>query len=217
MFTEHATQLAHPLIVCAGYDGTGLQALQRALALLGKPHSSFPIFQDAACKDFTEKACRISMEQQIHTVMLNGFQNASFPASHWQHTDAVLGHPVPLLVWDFLEAFPTAKVILTVRNVDELWDTVSSLSPTIAGKLWVPQLERMMKMYWWAMYARWQLNKRHFMRHYWRHNAKVIHGVPRAQLLIWNLYEEPAWARLCDFLGVPVPPVPFPAPDKTEF
>lgn len=39
----------------------------------------------------------------------------------------MLGHPVPMFAWDFLEAFPNAKVILTVRAVDKWLDTIKTL------------------------------------------------------------------------------------------
>jgi hypothetical protein len=60
-------------------------------------------------------------------------------------------------------------------------------------------------------------NKRLLLRRYWAHNAKVIHGVPRVQLLAWDIHDEPSGKPLCDFLGVPIPSTPFPAPTSNEF
>ena len=50
------------------------------------------------------------------------------------------------------------------------------------------------------------------MRRYLEHNAKVIHGVPRGSLLVVDLFRNPTWQPLADFLGVPVPDAPFPTP-----
>ncbi len=61
------------------------------------------------------------------------------------------------------------------------------------------------------------LNKRAFVRWYLRHNSAVIHGVPKGQLLVWDVHKQPEWGPLCDFLGVPVPEVPFPTPSDTDF
>jgi hypothetical protein len=96
------------------------------------------------------------------------------------------------------------------------------------------------------------------------HNAKIIHGVPKHQLLVWDVHRyarrgcpvgfvlcraatddsqglvaevrvgslplgwwfilaccwrdrDPDWKVLCDFLGLPVPKVPFPAPKPEDF
>ena len=42
--------------------------------------------------------------------MQYGFQNDSFAVSRFDGVDVVMGHPVPVLVWDFLEAFPAGAV-----------------------------------------------------------------------------------------------------------
>ena len=140
----------------------------------------------------------------------------------------------------------TAKVILTVRSVDDAWDTASALSPNMAAKLDSSRIMQylqgyvrvrvtyhmitehviILKPHWhahcryiWSMKPDpvWKLTKRHFMRHYWRHNAKVIHGVPRAQLLVLNVFDSPGWGPLCKFLGVAEPDVPFPTPSPNEY
>jgi len=41
-----------------------------------------------------------------------------------------------------------------------------------------------------------------------RHNEAVRRGVPRGRLLVWSAGE--GWEPLCEFLGIPVPDVPFP-------
>jgi hypothetical protein len=48
----------------------------------------------------------------------HGFQHPSFPPSAWSHVGLVLAHPVPLFTWDILEAFPSARVVLTVRDAE---------------------------------------------------------------------------------------------------
>ena len=60
------------------------------------------------------------------------------------------------------------------------------------------------------------LTRLQVMRRYLEHNAMIIHGVPKEQLLVWDVYKEPSWQRLCDFLGVPVPDAPFPRPGAVD-
>ncbi len=91
----------------------------------------------AACDEYEESDALhpCASEEIIRTVHRYGFQNDSFPPSMWADVDAVMGHPVPLFVWDILEAFPNAKIILTVRQADALWDTLSVASPLYWAKL----------------------------------------------------------------------------------
>jgi hypothetical protein len=219
MFVPQTKTLPHPLIVGAGFDGTGLSALQRALAILGKTRTTFPAFAQRDCNKYEDRGILhpCSDIALIDSVMQHGFQNDSYPASMWANTDAVMGHPVPLFVWDFLEAFPNAKVILTVRQADALWDTISRISVVYAAKLADVSAKHLTHRLVWGMERSWRMYKRHFLRHYWQHNAKVIHGVPRAQLLVWDIHDEPSWKPLCDFLGVPTSSTPFPVPTSNEF
>ena len=47
----------------------------------------------------------------------------------FEGVDAVMGHPIPHYVWDVLEAYPNAKVILTVRDADAFVASVLTNSP----------------------------------------------------------------------------------------
>jgi hypothetical protein len=56
-----------------------------------------------------------------------------------------------------------------------------------------------------------------FMRRYWQHNSKIIHGVPKSQLLVVNLYNqnEQDWDAIAKFIGIAkadIPTFPFPKP-----
>jgi sulfotransferase family protein len=49
-----------------------------------------------------------------------------------------------------------------------------------------------------------------------RHNERVERDVPAARLLVWNVAE--GWEPVCEFLGLPVPEMPFPHVNgRTEF
>ena len=161
----------------------------------------------------------VSSPALIQSVYQSGFQSAAHPPSVWKQTGAVLGHPVPLLVWDFLDAFPNAKVILTVRQADELWESLRELSPEVASAQTSPGVRGQQKMWLWGLPqdSAVKLDKRQFLRRYWQHNAKVIHGVPKSQLLVWDVHAQPKWEPLCSFLGKKVPNIPFVKPGVGEF
>ncbi len=120
---------------------------------------------------------------------------------------------MPLFTWDFLEAYPNAKVILTVRDPEALWTSLTSLSPFHGSAQRDGNGVTVLRLWVWGLgppNVSQPLTKRQFLRKYFEHNAKIIHGVPKDQLLVWNVEEEPDWGRLCAFLGVPVPSAPFP-------
>jgi len=48
---------------------------------------------------------------------------------------------------------------------------------------------------------------------YKSHNLYVKSEVPEEDLLVWNVKE--GWEPLCEFLGEPIPEVPFPHANKT--
>ena len=79
LFVENRKTLLHPLIIGAGFDGTGLSALKRALAILGKTRTAFPAFAQRDCdrhdKTLTAHPCADSA--MIEAVMQHGFQNDS--------------------------------------------------------------------------------------------------------------------------------------------
>ncbi len=62
-----------------------------------------------------------------------------------------------------------------------------------------------------------ELSPRQVLRKYFEHNNKIIHGVPKHQLLVWDVYKQPEWRPLCDFLGLPVPATRFPTPHPQAF
>ncbi|HTY94063.1 MAG TPA: sulfotransferase [Steroidobacteraceae bacterium] len=59
------------------------------------------------------------------------------------------------------------------------------------------------------------IHDRGFMIDYFkRHNAEVIRSIPPQRLLVYEVTQ--GWGPLCEFLGVPVPGVPFPRANTRE-
>ena len=113
--------------------------------------------------------------------------------------------------WRELAAYyPDAKVILTVRDADTWFDSVSEtiFSPTMQGSLAGSPVGAMMQGVIFDAFGD-RVTDRAFMTDWFaRRNQTVIDSVPSDRLLVFSPKE--GWAPLCAFLGVPVPDAPFP-------
>lgn len=60
-----------------------------------------------------------------------------------------------------------------------------------------------------------KIHDRQFMTDYYRrHEAEVLASIPPERLLVFRATD--GWAPLCEFLGVPVPPEPYPRTNTRE-
>ena len=113
--------------------------------------------------------------------------------------------------WRELSAFyPDAKVILTVRDADSWFDSVSEtiFSPKMQGSLAGSPVGAMMQGVIFDAFGG-RATDRAFMTDWFtRRNQTVIDSLPPDRLLVFS--PKQGWAPLCAFLGLPVPGVPFP-------
>lgn len=131
------------------------------------------------------------------------------PLHNPRHWDMLEGHNASgdVLItahWRRLfEMFPNAKFILNTR---ELGDWLRSLN-RIPGFWRSPRLyDRYHRL---AVYGTEDVTDRKALQAAWdRHHAEVLATIPKRQLLV--LPQPFQWPPLCDFLGVPVPNMPFP-------
>ena len=238
----------HPLIIAAGMDGTGLLSLSRALSHLGR-RVSLPAIDMTQCRN--NKAAPSTCSPLLGQLDRHGLQAGHFNNTGdlgvseeavatprlFEDTDVVMSHPVPHFTWDLLEAYPNAKVILTVRNANDFVATVQRLSPLTGTAVDVQRGASVVRGLVWNTHRSGVLPPLMIMRKYLEHNAKIIHGVPKHQLLVLDLYGGDGggggvadgsssgeasggsnlWEPLCAFLGVSdVPTVPFPGPTADE-
>ena len=113
--------------------------------------------------------------------------------------------------WRELAAhYPRAKVVLTVRDPDSWFDSVSEtiFSEGMQGSLaGTPTGDMMQGVIFDAFGDR--LRDRAFMTEWFvRRNREVMYSLPPERLLVFAPKE--GWEPLCAFLGVPVPAEPFP-------
>lgn len=119
-------------------------------------------------------------------------------------------------VWRELAAhYPDAKVILTVRDPDEWYDSIAAtIIPLIEarGQHAVPHVNGIANMGYKLIAEqvfgdRWK-DRRHAISVFNAHIAEVQRTIPRERLITFDVRE--GWEPLCAFLGVPVPLISFP-------
>ncbi len=114
--------------------------------------------------------------------------------------------------------YPTAKVILTIRNPDDWIDSVSEtvFSPKYAGEMANSPFKSVGALLSAKLRSTPGLAPPDFSQDrrqiglgaYRAHNAHVQRIIPADRLLVYNVAE--GWEPLCQFLGVPTPRTAFP-------
>lgn len=141
------------------------------------------------------------------------------------HVEAVTDFPAAVFVEELVHAYPNAKVVLTLRDVDawyqSMQQTIIKQTYSTLGTLmgWIdPELfgeaNQMCRMGFDGLFDDdFEKNgKKAFEEHY----ELVRRVVPADNLLEWK--PQDGWEPLCKFLGKPVPSTPFPkANDKEVF
>ncbi len=117
---------------------------------------------------------------------------------------------------ELAELYPSAKVLLTVRDPDDWFDSTQAtiFSPPMRARMAASPMEGFFQK---AVLRDFEnrLDDRAFMTAaFERHNAAVRSAVPAERLLVYEVGE--GWPRLCEFLGVPVPAAPFPRVNSRE-
>src|SRR5512147_1979393 len=119
--------------------------------------------------------------------------------------------------WRELAAFyPDAKVLLTVRDADDWFDSTQAtiFSPSMRARIAGSPMEGFFQK---AVLRDFddRIDDRAFMTEaFERHNAAVRSSIPPERLLVYAVGE--GWPRLCEFLDVPVPSEPFPRVNSRE-
>lgn len=122
---------------------------------------------------------------------------------------------------ELAQHFPTAKVILTVRDADDWFDSVqATIAPLLAarGKHPTPHVNAIAEMGYQTVEVQIfdnRLSDRDYAtRRFKKHIAEVQSEIPSDRLLTFDLRE--GWKPLCDFLGVEAPDVPFPKTNSSK-
>lgn len=127
-----------------------------------------------------------------------------------------------------MEAYPEAKVILVERDVETwfssmdqaIWSTTwgwrAFLIMDVIGRLKGLQGGLTIRKIMLGFYEARNISeiRRKARERYHRHYAEVRTAAPEGRLLDYRL--EDGWGPLCEFLGKPVPEVPFPHVNKRK-
>ena len=121
---------------------------------------------------------------------------------------ATSDYPACLFWRQLAERYPSAKVILTVRDPNEWFESTQAtiFSPQNATAHMDGPIGTMMRV----LHDGFQdLHDRSSMiATFERHNRAVIEGLPKERVLVYRAQE--GWGPLCQFLGLPTPQEPFP-------
>jgi hypothetical protein len=132
---------------------------------------------------------------------------------------------------ELMRSYPDAKVILTVRDPNEWYESAYNTIYRISGaasspvfylaSLLVPAAKRMKHAQRMIIEVVWQRDldgrfedRGYAIETFERHNEEVKQHVPAENLLVYEVRD--GWGPLCEFLGVEMPDEPFPHLNDSE-
>jgi hypothetical protein len=207
-------------VIGAGFGGTGTLSLKAALEKLGfvPCYHMVEVTRQPGHGTFWKEAIRkwergepIAWDE----VFGNYRATVDFPAANFYA--------------ELTEAYPEAKVVLTVRDPQRWYDSARSAFgniPTIdpsraRGHLIAKAMSLLFPTLWQAMSAMQEMregsgmafdgspeDKEHATKEFERHIREVKERVPARRLLVYEVKQ--GWVPLCEFLGVEAPREPFP-------
>jgi hypothetical protein len=200
-------------IIGAGFGRTGTLSLYTALNQLGFPcYHMFEVLKNPANKS--------------HLDFWRQVANSAPGTQHdWEQVfsryKASVDNPACCVWRELLEAYPHAKVILTLhpKGADAWYEsTINTIYFTetmwqfkvleIATPFGRKFGDMAHKLVWQRSHRGTMHDRSKAIAHYHEHIAEVKAAVPANQLLVFSA--DQGWEPLCNFLGLPVPDSPFP-------
>ena len=189
-------------IIGAGFGRTGTTSLKQALEHLGYP-----------CYHMEEVVKHYDRGHVQHwDDKFSGEPGRPYDEIFEQYT-ATVDFPACSFYRELMEAYPDARVLLSVRDSEAWWKSFEALMKTAGTTRYffvVPPMRRFYKMILKLQQYVFggPLGKESYIQSYETHNAEVITKVPAEKLLVYNVKE--GWEPLCKWLEVSVPDIPFP-------
>lgn len=130
---------------------------------------------------------------------------------HWQTFfagfEAAVDWPAAAFWRELADAFPTAVIVLSVRDAEAWWQSASATIFPAGARASGPWRE-MIDAVFGRRFTTDLTNKKRCIELYNAHVAEVRRNAPRERLLEWQ--PSDGWQPLCRALGVAVPDLPFP-------
>lgn len=195
-------------VIGAGFGRTGTMSLKLALEQLGfQPcYHMYEVFAHPGHAEVWHEAAK-GRPPDWREFLKDYRAAVDWPACHFWR--------------ELAEAFPEAKFLLTERDEDAWY---KSMSQTIFEAMRMgdrfandpvrgPQLRMARYVVEEKTFAG-RMDRDSALAVYRAHNEAVKRAFPRGKLLIYDVGE--GWAPLCEFLGVGVPETPFPRTNSTD-
>jgi Sulfotransferase domain len=117
---------------------------------------------------------------------------------------------------ELADAYPEAKVILSLRDPDKWFESTQAtiFAESARHRFMFPELTEFFDRLVYAQFGD-RLHDRDFMiAEFRRHNDEVRNSIAPERLLVFEARQ--GWEPLCEFLDVPVPAAPFPRTNSRE-
>jgi hypothetical protein len=207
-------------VIGAGLGRTGTMSLKLALEQLGydKCYHMYELINDPSRLKYWKQLKNTN--QTDYELLFKGYQSA-------------VDYPACAFYQELLDQYPNAKVVLTVRDPEQWYEsvkkTIYSASPKSAAEIiriiflsltnrhvqsFGPVLQFGDSLVWKKHFNGKFKDKAYAIVRYLNHIEEVKKFVPADQLLIFNVQE--GWAPLCNFLGKEIPALPFPKTNDTK-
>ncbi len=189
-------------VIGAGFGRTGTASLKLALEQLGfgPCYHMTEVFEHPESVPMWVEAAKGNPDWDT---IFNGYKACvDFPAcTHWR---------------TLMDAYPDAKVLLSVRDAGRWFDSVNEtiMGPKVVEFTRNSPLWEMMKRNIYDLFDGRIDEREHMIECFNRHVEEVKSTVPADRLLVFEA--KMGWQPLCDFLGVEVPDHPYPHVNTRE-
>ncbi|MGI0025058.1 MAG: sulfotransferase family protein [Nitrososphaera sp.] len=136
----------------------------------------------------------------------------------YDDVDAVTDLPAAAFYDELLQAYPKAKAVLTIRDVDAWWESIEKHFNRHYRLPAFNPFKRQDRIFRTSLrnyvYGSTRATEFLYKKRYLEHNARVQTQVPAHRLLVMDITAGEGWDKLAPFLGLPVPAIPFPHENK---